>query len=73
MENCIAGRSGLFSNGSRLDFLLDDLKHYRPMSEKIEEFWLDEENRETKSWLDHADINMVMLATSLAPAGFLEI
>jgi hypothetical protein len=37
----------------------------------IEEFWLGEENRRTSGWISHRDINMVMLATSLVPDGFL--
>jgi hypothetical protein len=41
--------------------------------EKIESFWLDSSNRAVKTWADHRDINGVMLATSLAPDGFLEI
>jgi hypothetical protein len=39
----------------------------------IENFWLERTNREAKSWMDHRDINMVMLATSLAPDGFLTL
>jgi hypothetical protein len=39
----------------------------------FEKFWLDEANRESESWIAHQDINAVMLATSLAPDGFLEI
>jgi hypothetical protein len=34
-------------------------------------FWTYPESRAVKSWLDHQDINDVMLATSLAPDGFL--
>ena len=42
-----------------------------PLAEAIESSWLDRDSRETRSWLEHRDINEVMLATSLAPAGFL--
>jgi hypothetical protein len=41
--------------------------------EKIEMFWLDGTNREANSWTEHRDINMVMLATSLAPDGYLAL
>jgi hypothetical protein len=44
-----------------------------PLREKIEQFWLDGKNREASTWTEHREINMVMLATSLAPDGFLGI
>jgi hypothetical protein len=37
----------------------------------IKGFWIYPENRAVQSWIDHRDINDVMLATSLAPEGFL--
>ena len=37
----------------------------------IETFWLLPENRAVRSWVDHSDINDVMLATSLSSQGFL--
>jgi hypothetical protein len=37
----------------------------------IEAFWLDDEHRRSRTYVDHRDINDVMLATSLAPQGFL--
>jgi hypothetical protein len=37
----------------------------------IVDFWLDPASRRAESWTDHQDINDVMLATALAPAGFL--
>jgi len=30
-------------------------------------------NREANSWTEHQDINMVMLATSLTPDGYLTV
>jgi len=52
---------------------IDDprLTPHLPLRSKIESFWLDPKNRATSTWLDHADINDVMLATSLVPDGFL--
>ena len=41
------------------------------LREEIEGFWTRDEHRATRTWREHADINDVMLATSLAPAGFL--
>lgn len=42
-----------------------------PLREAIESFWRRPEHRRTATWLEHADINDVMLATSLVPDGFL--
>jgi hypothetical protein len=47
------------------------LQPYRPLAEYIEAFWSDPTHRLSKTWIDHHDINMVMLATSLAPGGYL--
>jgi hypothetical protein len=41
------------------------------LGSEIKSFWLDPEHRETHLWAEHRDINEVMLATSLVPAGFL--
>jgi hypothetical protein len=41
------------------------------LRDAIEAFWLAPEHRETAAWREHADINDVMLATSLVPEGFL--
>ncbi|MBS7624747.1 hypothetical protein KEJ29_04110 [Candidatus Bathyarchaeota archaeon] len=48
-----------------------DLLGYAWLSEKIDGFWLSPENRKSRTWLEHKDINMVMLATSLIPDAFL--
>jgi hypothetical protein len=50
---------------------LDTLLQYLPLSDEIEAFWRNPEHQRTASWNDHQDINEVMLATSLAPDGFL--
>jgi hypothetical protein len=47
------------------------LARYLPLAEQIDAFWLDGKNQETATWKEHRDINMVMLATSLAPSEFL--
>jgi hypothetical protein len=46
---------------------------YAYLSEHIENFWLYPEHRKSDSWIEHRDINEVMLATSLAPDGMLEL
>jgi len=44
---------------------------YFPLRTAIESFWLVEEHRRDDTWRAHQDINDVMLATALAPDGFL--
>ena len=53
--------------------LIDHLLQYRPLSEQIETFWSQPAPRRSKTWNDHRDINTVMLATSLAPKGYLQL
>ena len=57
------------SLGSRLERLM----RYVPLLEMIEDFWLEPRNRESETWKEHEDINAVMLATSLAPEGYLAL
>lgn len=60
-----------FPAGSDLHTLLKELGQYAPLRAEIEAFWLRPENRATALWLEHRNINDVMLATSLEPEGFL--
>jgi hypothetical protein len=55
-----------------LDQALDAIALYQPLADQIEAFWMDEKHR-TGTWCEHEDINMVMLATSLAPTSFLTV
>jgi hypothetical protein len=48
-----------------------ELLGYRSLAGRIEEFWSKSESRGCTTWTEHRDINMVMLATSLAPEGYL--
>jgi hypothetical protein len=70
MRELIEQKSG--KKGSLLS-LLKTLSRYAELKEIIEKFWLEGRNREAGSWIAHLDINRVMLATSLAPDGFLEL
>jgi len=70
----------LFENESLLSkrkipprWRIDSLMRYIPLAQTIEKFWLDPGNRNSGTWMAHRDINMVMLATSLAPDGFLTL
>lgn len=58
---------------ARLRRRVDALTAYLPYREAIELFWKDGANQDSSTWREHREINMVMLATSLAPAGFLSI
>jgi hypothetical protein len=49
------------------------LRGYAPLGRRIEAFWSDPANRDNALWAEHEDINSVMLATSLAPGGFLQL
>ena len=61
----------LLGENGRLQGAIDGLMKYVPLSEVIETFWLDPKNQEAASFKAHRNINMVMLATSLAPDGYL--
>ncbi len=50
---------------------MTELARYLPLRAEIEAFWLQPAHRRVDSWLEHANINDVMLATSLSPEGFL--
>jgi hypothetical protein len=50
---------------------LTDLARYLPLAGRIDDFWCAAANREGPTWRAHGDINAVMLATSLAPRGYL--
>lgn len=42
-----------------------------PLRDRIVSFWVLPEHRGASSWIEHADINDVMLATCLVPEGFI--
>jgi hypothetical protein len=43
------------------------------LTKTVEKLWLQPVNRDSPNWIDHLEINEVMLATSLVPHGYLEI
>jgi len=51
---------------------IESLMRHVPMADMIENFWLESTNRKAGTWTEHQDINTVMLATSLAPDGYIE-
>ncbi|MBC7963236.1 MAG: hypothetical protein H7Y05_09865 [Steroidobacteraceae bacterium] len=58
---------------SPLQRKIKTLSGYLTLAGEIEGFWLEGGNREGETWREHREINMVMLATSLAPDAFLSI
>jgi len=62
-----------FSNHTMLQSKLYELASYIPMCDIIEKFWIDPENQKSNTWIEHLDINSVMLATSLGPECFLSV
>jgi hypothetical protein len=50
-----------------------DLERFTPIGDGIDKFWTSPKNQRATTWSDHSEINMVMLATSLAPDSFLSI
>jgi hypothetical protein len=73
LQKWIEGNPGVFSRESRLHKLAEDLIDYLPLRKSIEQFWMDDSNKQANTWIEHREINMVMLATSLAPGEFLMI
>lgn len=63
----------VFCQMSSLPQIVEGLREYMPLGETIEMFWMDNKNRQASTWIEHREINMVMLATSLAPNRFLSI
>lgn len=47
------------------------LETYLPLKDRIAAFWVDPEHQDARTWTEHLDINQVMLATTLAPNGYL--
>jgi len=69
----VAEKPALFAEHDRLSAKLAHLLRYKAFAAALEQFWLAGQNRKAKSWIDHREINRVMLATSLTPDGFLRI
>jgi len=73
MKELIKQHPGAFGRGSSLSAQVEYLMRYSRLQTEIEAFWLEGRNRESDSWSAHRHINEVMLATSLAPDGFLSL
>jgi hypothetical protein len=64
---------GGFAHGEVLNSTLESLVAYVGLASAVDHFWLQPVNRRSPNWIGHLEINEVMLATSLAPHGYLEI
>ena len=73
IQNHIAQHPEHFNNSKALNLLLAKLSPFHPIREIFEDFWLEPDHQAVQSWLQHEDINSVMLATSLAPDGYLQL
>jgi hypothetical protein len=68
-----AGQTPGIAPTARQRALLEELVRYLPLRDEIETFWRNPDHQHTASWLQHQDINAVMLATALVPAGVLDV
>jgi len=71
IRQCLRDNPEVFQSGDALERLLNKLATHQNLGDRIEDFWLTEENQRSATWTSHLDINMVMLATSLVPGGYL--
>eukprot|EP00761_Pharyngomonas_kirbyi_P006474 gb/GECH01006481.1/.p1 GENE.gb/GECH01006481.1/~~gb/GECH01006481.1/.p1 ORF type:complete len:425 (+),score=99.91 gb/GECH01006481.1/:1-1275(+) len=63
----------LFAHDSQSRETLQRLARFVPRSEQLIEFWRHSKPRSVDTWIEHQDINDVMLATALIPSGFLDL
>jgi len=73
LQKLIEENPNSFKRQRALRSQIEALKRYEPLIAIIETFWLESNHRESNTWSEHRDINMVMLATSLAPDGYLSL
>jgi hypothetical protein len=73
LQEWIGENPALFGRPDILQRQVGSLMGLRVVRSSIEQFWMRDTNRQADTWTGHQEINMVMLATSLAPRGFLLI
>ena len=73
MHSLLKKHTDAFINNTFLLSQLEELEKYLLLSELIEDFWLENENQKSSTWIEHIDINSVMLATSLDTDGYLTL
>lgn len=60
-------------NDQQVTTLLKNLAGFARVFVFLEDFWVEPAHQLTNSWRQHSDINNVMLATALAPDGYLQL
>jgi hypothetical protein len=73
LEELIRKMPSDFKMKTRLHSRAESLMRVAPLGGIIEAYWLAPANRQASTWTGHRDINTVMLATSLAPDGYLSL
>lgn len=73
LKELIEKNQGRFAARDALVSQLEELNLYAYLADEIESFWIQPAARSTTLWAEHREINMVMLATSLAPDGYLDL
>jgi hypothetical protein len=73
LDLLIRHHPALFKNAGSLQCKVEAVSEYVPLQDSITEFWILGKNREAATWTEHAEISLVMLATSLEPDGFLTL
>jgi len=73
MQSAIQQHPEKFTHLTQVNSSLTNLLRFYSLYDFIKNFWLQPEHRLVDTWLEHADINNVMLATCLAPDSYLEI
>jgi hypothetical protein len=71
LQGLIEQHPGVFKKKYDVHSRIRSLMEQSHLSEMINTFWLERKNRESATWTEHRNINMVMLATSLSPDGYL--
>ncbi len=62
-----------FASITQLKTVLSRLQGFKGVYEYIVNFWVEPTHRSVKTWKEHADINNVMLATTLVSDGYLQL
>lgn len=73
LSDLIVDNPQFFPDKRDLEERIAALKRYVGLADTIEAFWLEPEQQRGESWTSHHHINIVMLATSLSPAGYLNL
>ena len=67
LKTALAERAEL----SELNRIADRILEYHSLVDVINQFWSKDRHQKASTWVEHLDINMVMLATGLLPQGYL--